>query len=295
MVLIFAFASGLFLLDIRGRLWHDLRAMYGHVIITGASSGFGMAFARRLVGDCAHMVLVARRGEVLEELADELRAADSSLKVTVHACDLGSQRARERLVQLIEELPAGKTLLINNAGLGDYGEYLSSSEKRNHQMLHVNVLAVAELTRAVLPRLVEQGGGIINIASLAADLFIPDFAIYAASKAFVASFTEAIRLEVRKSGVSVLTVCPGPVHTGFGDVARRNGCTNGYSSFKKWVYTSIPTVVNGSLEALKRNKPRYYPSRRIRFIGWLLRNTPLWLMRRIMGMRPRKVAPMVEK
>ena len=96
-----------------------------------------MAFARRLVGDCSHMVLVARRGEVLEELADELRAADSSLRVTVHPCDLGSQRARERLVQLIEELPAGKTLLINNAGLGDYGEYQSSSPERNHQMLHV--------------------------------------------------------------------------------------------------------------------------------------------------------------
>ena len=254
-----------------------------------------MAFARRLVGDCAHMVLVARRGEVLEELADELRAADSSLRVTVHPCDLGSQDARGRLVQLIEELPAGKTLLINNAGLGDYGEYRSSSPERNHQMLHVNVLAVAELTRAVLPRLVEQGGGIINIASLAADLFIPDFAIYAASKAFVASFTEAVRLEVRKAGVPVLAVCPGPVHTGFGDVARRSGCTNGYSSFKKWVYTSIPTVVNGSLDALKRNKARYYPSRRIRLIGWLLRNTPLWLMRGIMGLRPRKVAPMVEK
>ncbi|MEE1265644.1 MAG: SDR family NAD(P)-dependent oxidoreductase, partial [Akkermansia sp.] len=142
---------------------------------------------------------------------------------------------------------------------------------------------------------VEQGGGIINIASLAADLFIPDFAIYAASKAFVASFTEAIRLEVRKAGVPVLAVCPGPVHTGFGDVARRSGCTNGYSSFKKWVYTSIPTVVNGSLDALRRNQARYYPSRRIRLIGWLLRNTPLWLMRGIMGLRPRKVAPVAEK
>lgn len=269
--------------------------MYGHVIITGASSGFGMAFARRLVGECSHMVLVARREEVLAELADELRAANSSLKVTVHACDLGSQRARERLVQLIDALPAGKTLLINNAGLGDYGEYISSSPKRNHQMLHVNVLAVAELTRAVLPRLAEQGGGIINIASLAADLFIPDFAIYAASKAFVASFSEAIRLEMLKSGVPVLAVCPGPVHTGFGDVARRSGCTNGYSSFKKWVYTSIPTVVNGALDALRRNNARYYPSRRIRLIGWLLRNTPLCLLRRIMGTRPRKVAPVAEK
>lgn len=266
--------------------------MYGHVIITGASSGFGMAFARRLVGECAHMLLVARRKDVLMELADELRAANSELKVTVYACDLASQPARERLVASIEELPEGKTLLINNAGLGDYGEYISSTPERNNQMLHVNVLAVAELTRAVLPRLVKQGGGIINIASLAADLFIPDFAIYAASKAFVASFTEAIRLEVRKAGVPVVAVCPGPVHTGFGNVARRTGCTNGYSSFKKWVYTSVPTVVNGALDALAKNKPRYYPSRRIRLIGWILRNTPLCLLRMVMGCRPRKVEPL---
>lgn len=277
------------MLATRGKLWQNGWTMYGHVIITGASSGFGMAFARRLVGECAHMVLVARRKEVLMELSDELRSANSELKVTVIACDLASEAGRERLIQQLTDLPGGKTLLINNAGLGDYGEYLSSAPERNHQMLHVNVLAVAELTRALLPRMVEQGGGIINIASLAADLFIPDFAIYAASKAFVASFSEAIRLEVSKAGVPVVAVCPGPVHTGFGDVARRSGCTNGYSSFKKWVYTSVPTVVNGALEALAQNKPRFYPSRRIRLIGWVLRNTPLGLMRLIMGMRPRKV------
>lgn len=235
------------------------------------------------------MVLVARRRDVLMELSDELRAANPSLKISVLGCDLASEPARAQLVQRLQELPPGKTLLINNAGLGDYGEFKSSTPERNHQMLHVNVLAVTELTRAMLPRMVEQGGGIINIASLAADLFIPDFAIYAASKAFVASFSEAIRLEVRKAGVPVVAVCPGPVHTGFGDVARRSGCTNGYSSFKKWVYTSVPTVVNGALEALAHNKPRFYPSRRIRLIGWLLRNTPLGLMRLVMGLRPRKV------
>ena len=284
-----------FVLASWGNLWHDIRAMYGHVIITGASSGFGMAFARRLVGECAHMVLVARRKDVLMELADELKAANASLQVTVCACDLASQAARSRLLESIETLPAGKTLLINNAGLGDYGEYATSTPERNNQMLQVNVLAVAELSRAVLPRLAEQGGGIINIASLAADLFIPDFAIYAASKAFVASFSEALRLELLKKGVPVVAVCPGPVHTGFGDVARRSGCTNGYSAFKKWVYTSSPTVVTGALNALALNKPRYYPSRRIRLIGWVLRNTPLWVMRAVMGMRPRKVEPMQEQ
>ncbi len=249
-----------------------------------------MAFARRLVGDCAHMMLVARRKEILMELADELKAANSSLNVSVWACDLASPAERGLLVEEIDKLPPGKLLLINNAGLGDYGEYMSSSPERNNQMLQVNVLAVAELTRAVLPRMVSLGGGIINIASLAADLFIPDFAVYAASKAFVASFSEAVRLEVRKAGVPVVAVCPGPVHTGFGEVARRHGYSNGYSPFKKWVYTSVREVVNGAMEALLKNQPRYYPSRRIRLAGWLLRNTPLWLLRLVMGSRPRKVS-----
>ena len=92
-----------FRLDTRLNLWHDALTMYEHVVITGASSGFGMAFARRLVGECAHMVLVARRQEVLHELADELRAANSALQVTVKACDLASQPAREKLVEELKD------------------------------------------------------------------------------------------------------------------------------------------------------------------------------------------------
>ena len=267
---------------------------YAHAVITGASSGFGAAFARRLAGECAHLVLVARRGEVMQALADELSASYPGLKITVHPCDLSETAARQQLIASLEGLSEGKILLVNNAGLGDYGEYAASDPERNHRMLQVNVVTVAELTRALLPRMRKQGGGIINIASMAADLFIPDFAIYAASKAFVASFSEAIRLEVRAEGVPVVTVCPGPVHTGFGDVARRHGCTNGYSPFKKWFYTPIPTVVNGAVSALESGKARYYPSLRIRLAGLLVRNLPLWVLRLVMGRRPRQVAPLDE-
>jgi len=263
---------------------------YTHAVITGASSGFGEAFARRLARECAHVVLVARRGEVLHALADELRDSYPGLKITVHPCDLSETAARQQLIASLEGLSEGKILLVNNAGLGDYGEYAASEPERNHCMLQVNVVAVAELTRALLPRMRKQGGGIINIASLAADLFIPDFAIYAASKAFVASFSEAVRLEVRADGIPVVAVCPGPVHTGFGDVARRHGCTNGYSPFKKWFYTPIPTVVNGAVSALERGKARYYPSLRIRLAGLLVRNLPLWVLRLVMGRRPRQVS-----
>lgn len=275
-------------------LWENKVMKYAHAVITGASSGFGAAFAHRLAGECAHLVLVARRGEVMDALAEELCAAHGGLKVTVRPCDLADAAARESLIRDLTRLPEGKLLLVNNAGLGDYGEYVASAPERNHRMLQVNVVAVAELTRALLPRMLEQGGGIINIASLAADLFIPDFAVYAASKAFVASFSEAIRLEVRSAGVPVVAVCPGPVHTGFGDVARRHGCTNGYSPFKKWFYTPIPTVVNGAVDALESGKARYYPSLRIRMAGLLVRNLPLWVLRLVMGRRPRKVSSLDE-
>ena len=267
---------------------------YTHVVITGASSGFGAAFARRLVGECTHMVLIARREEVLQALSAELMAEHAELKVTVQPCDLSDAAARAELMGKLVSLSEGKLLLVNNAGLGDYGEYALSEPERNHRMLQVNVVAVAELTRALLPRMKEQGGGIINIASLAADVFIPDFAVYAASKAFVASFSEAVRLEVRGAGIPVLAVCPGPVHTGFGEVARRHGCTNGYSPFKKWFYTPISTVVNGAVKALESGKARYYPSLRIRLAGLLVRNLPLWVLRTVMGRRPRQVSSIDE-
>ncbi len=263
---------------------------YQQAIITGASSGFGAAFARRLAASCGRLVLIARRGEILQKLAGELQEENPGLEVWVEECDLAATDARRTLIDKLKaQSTNGKILLINNAGLGDYGELASATVERNASMVQVNVQALVELSHAFAPLMKAQGGGIINIASLAADLPIPDFAIYAASKAFVASFSEALRLEMAASGVPVLAVCPGPVHTGFGDVARRQGCSDGSAPFKKWFYTEIATVVNGALRALGRGKARYYPSLKIRMAGLLVRNLPLPVLRFIMGMRPRKV------
>ncbi len=236
------------------------------------------------------MVLVARRREVLETLAAELKAANSGLEVQVACCDLSAEAEREALGRELAALPATRTLLINNAGLGDHGDFLNSEPARNRAMVAVNVAAVTELTRALLPLLTQQGGAIINIASLAGDIPIADFAVYAASKAYVTSFSEALNLELAEYGVPVLAVCPGPVHTGFGDVSRRPGDGADSVPFKKCFYTPIPTVVNGSLRALACGYARYYPSTRIRVAAWFIRNLPLPLMRFIMGMRPRKPA-----
>ncbi len=261
---------------------------YQQLIITGASSGFGMAFARRLAGECRRMVLIARRRDALEALAAELVAAYSGLEVLVKPCDLADEAAREALGRELAALPATRTLLINNAGLGDHGDFLTSEAARNRSMVAVNVAAVTELSHAMLPMLTTQGGAIINIASLAGDIPIADFAVYAASKAYVSSFSEALRLELAEFGVPVLAVCPGPVHTGFGAVSRRAGDGADSVPFKKWFYTPIPTVVESSLRALARGEARCYPSTRIRVAAWFIRNLPLPLMRAIMSMRPRR-------
>lgn len=265
------------------------RMMYQTAIITGASSGFGESFARELAGQCERLVLVARRTEILQALAGELQKEHSGLEVLVKSCDLSQPSARAGLITELDQLPSGSTLLVNNAGLGDYGEFAHSTPERNDSMLQVNMLCLLELCRAIIPRMKEQGGAIINISSLAADLPIPDFAVYAATKAFVTSFSEALRLELRSAGIPVLAVCPGPVKTGFGDAARRTARTSGDSTFRKCFYSTIPQVVQGALRAIQKNKPRFYPSLKVRLAAAVIRNTPLCLLRLILSRRPRRV------
>ena len=268
-------------------------------IITGASSGFGESFARHLARDqkCRsgdmrlHLVLIARSREKLESLAGELRA-EYGCEVSVLVCDLAAEAEREQLLVRLSSMRSEELWLINNAGLGDYGEFISSEPERNRRMIEVNMTAPVELTRAMLPVMLQADkAGIINIASLAADLAIPDFAMYAASKSFVASFSEALRIELKKTNIHVTAVCPGPVHTNFGDVARRTGKSKKEVPFRKWFYSTVDCVVCTALKAVEKNKPRCYPSLKIRLAGLFVRCAPLWLLRLIMSTRPRKATP----
>lgn len=265
---------------------------YARIIITGASSGLGTAFARALSREAAgtpcEMILIARRLERLQALAEELCAQTPGLAVRPLPCDLADPAARAELVRQLAALPAQRCLLLNNAGLGDYGEFATSDPGKNAQLMQVNMLAAVELTRALLPRLLESGGDIINTASLAADVAIPDFALYAASKAFLASYSEGLRLELKEYGIRVLAVCPGPVHTEFGSVAQRPGRNRGDMPLKQWFYTPADVVVQASLRALKAGRARCYPSAKIWLSACLLRLLPLWLHRTIMGARPRR-------
>lgn len=263
--------------------------VYQQVIITGASSGFGMAYARHLGSECSEMVLIARRLDVLKELSAELKGAFAHLTIRCLACDLADAPQREKLIEQLKAGFRGPCLLINNAGLGDYGSFDGGSSQCLHQMIEVNMGAPSYLCHALIPQMKKEGGAIMNIASLAADLFIPDFAVYAATKSYLASLSEALRLELREFNIPVLAVCPGPVHTGFGAVARREGFTGNMTPGKNLFDTEVSTVIEGSVHALKWGKSRYYPSLKIRFLAFLIRNMPLAVLRLILSTRPRKV------
>lgn len=256
-------------------------------MVTGASSGLGEAFARALAPRVKRLVLVARREDRLLLLRAELMAAHANLEeVRVCRVDLADPTEREHLAAT----EAGTIdLLVNNAGLGDYGDFAGSDWARNQAMLEVNMTAVTRLAHAVLPGMRQRKrGGIINLSSLAGEIFMPDFAVYAATKAYVTRFSEALRLEVREDGIAVVAVCPGPVRTEFGAVARRGGLTKKDMPFYGAIYARPEQVVADALAALATGKARVFPSWPVRSLAAALRMLPLWAERLILGRRPRK-------
>src|SRR5215831_12131459 len=193
-------------------------------LITGASSGIGSEFARQLANRARSIVLVARRSERLADLRDELLNRNPKLEVHLCVVDLADKAQIELLIDSLARDKIDIDLLINNAGLGDSGPFVKSDPIRNEQMALVNIVALTSLTRQLLPQMIaKRRGGILNISSSAGFLPIPSDAVYAATKAYVTSFSEALRAELRGTGVSVCAVCPGPVVTEFQQVAKREG------------------------------------------------------------------------
>lgn len=192
-------------------------------LVTGASSGIGAAIARELASRGHAVTLVARRKERLDSLATEL-TAEHGVTATALACDLADPADRDRLADELRERGRAVEVLVNNAGFGSHAPFASSDRSRTTGMVRVNVEAVVDLTGRYLPGMSERGrGAIINIASVGAFQPLPGSATYAATKAFVLSFSEAIHTEQRGSGVTVTAVCPGPVKTEFTDVSGISG------------------------------------------------------------------------
>ena len=207
------------------------------VLVTGASAGIGAELARGLAARGYGVTLVARREERLRALADELGSG-----AEVAACDLSDAAARQALIAGLERQVLG---VCNNAGFGSVGRFAELDAERELRLVRVNVEAVVELTRAFLPRMLEAGAGaVLNVASIAAYQPLPGFAAYAASKAFVQSFSEAVHEELAGTGVSVTCLSPGFTHTEFGAAAGSEGSLPGF------LYGDASDVAEAGIEAM---------------------------------------------
>ena len=187
-------------------------------LVTGASSGIGVELARELARQGHDLVLTARRVEPMQALAAELRRAGTA--ATVIGADLAQPGAAARLADEAADRGLTIDVLINNAGLGAAGRFDRGDPARIAEMLQVNIVALTELTRLLLPGMVARGHGrILLVASVAAFQPGPRMAVYFASKAYVLSLGEALAYELRNTGVSVTTLCPGATATRFFEVA----------------------------------------------------------------------------
>ncbi|MFN6535495.1 MAG: SDR family NAD(P)-dependent oxidoreductase [Nostoc sp. EkiNYC01] len=220
-------------------------------LITGASSGIGKAFAQELAARKTNLVLVARSEDQLKKLAKELQEKHK-IEVDVIVKDLTEANAAAAVLDATKAKGLTIDLLINNAGFGSYGDFAESDGERQVKIIQLNIVALVDLTHKFLPLMRQRrSGSIINVSSITGFQPIPYLAVYAASKAFILSFSEALWAENRQYGVRILVTCPGPIETNFFAEAHFPPALAG--STEK-VYSS-EEVVRESLRALEEWRP----------------------------------------
>ena len=250
----------------------------GFTLITGASRGLGMAFARALAERHCNLVLVARSREPLHAFADELRGSNPVSVVTMHV-DLSSPGAGQVLAEQLSREGIPVDLLVNNAGFGLRGEFRDLSLSRQLEMLRLNNEAIVELTYSLLPGMLERRQkGIINISSTAGFQPIPFASAYSATKAFLTTFSLALEQELRSAGVAVVTVCPG----------RLRKTQNGESeqpALKKWagLFQSPEQVVEEALRVLANGGGLTVPGALNKFSVFAQRVIPRRLVPRLVA------------
>ncbi len=246
-------------------------------LVTGASSGIGEAFARRLARDGHHLVVVARGKTRLESLARELRH-QHHVEVHVEAADLTRADDLQRLAERVAAAD-DLDLLVNNAGFGTIGRFDTLDSDTEEEEIRLNVVALVRLTRAALPAMLARGhGAIINVSSMAAFQPGPYMATYGATKAFVNSFTEAVYEELRGTGVKVQALCPGFTRTGFQERAHADA-----SALPSFAWMTPEPVVDASLAALQRNQLICVPGLGNQVVTRLAGAVPRAAVRRVVG------------
>ncbi|WND34450.1 SDR family oxidoreductase [Streptomyces sp. BB1-1-1] len=257
--------------------------MNSAALITGASSGLGAEFAAQLAARGHDLVLVARSEDRLTALAERL-VAEYGIRAHVLVQDLAEPDAARQVAGRLAARGLSVDLLVNNAGFATCGRFEDIAADRDHDQLMVNVVALVDLTHALLPGMLERGtGAVVNVASTAGFQPSPYFAVYSAAKGFVLNFGLALRQEYRRRGIRVLTLCPGPVDTPFFDaIGTRKAAVNGSM-------TTPEPVVRAALRALDRDRGYVTPGLGNALAAHLLPRRPRTLVAAIAERVTRKV------
>ncbi|CAG8869818.1 hypothetical protein PS627_03682 [Pseudomonas fluorescens] len=256
--------------------------MSRYALITGASSGLGLALAEALARRGRNLILVARQREALEPVAIELTQR-FGVEVLFRACDLSEPLRLSGFILELEEGERQIDLLVNCAGLRSHGPFMAQEWADEQDLLEVNIIALSRLCHAVGNVMAVQGGGqILNVAGLAAFAPGPWMASYAASKAYVVHFSEALREELKRTGIKVSVLCPGPVRSPKRRIPRLEGSKRCLSPEEVALYT---------VRALDKNRALILPGRRNRWLARAPRLLPRWLTRKLAGLINRAYRP----
>lgn len=248
------------------------------ILLTGASAGIGRAMARQLAErGVKSLILVARREALLQELQHELLAAYPAVQVHIYPCDLTVQTAIDHLLHFVSREVGAVDILINNAGMGDYGLFENSSWAKTEQILRLNIEGLTYLTHQLLgPMLALGRGAILNVSSVLGFFFMPGMSVYAATKHYVTAFTEGLRLELKGTGIVVSQLCPGPVSTEFAEVA---GSSQLLAAAPAQFVLSAEQCAHEALDGLVRGQAIIIPGHLMRGVTLLGRLLPQPVLR----------------
>lgn len=233
-------------------------------------------------------MLVARRATPMNLLKEELLKLNPQLEVHIHPCDLSNRNDREVFWNTLQSENYNANILINNAGLGDYGEFQKADTEKLYQQIEVNITALTLMTHEFVKQcktLNVRYSGILNVSSLASALPVPDLSVYAATKAYVTSFTEGIAIELASQGVTLTALCPGPTPTNFGSTAQRKNDVDIDRSGQEFLVIPPEQVVREGLAALEKHKTVHFAGGKVRFAATLFRLLPRPLLRLILRLR----------
>ena len=250
-----------------------------YALVTGASSGIGLAIAEALARRGRNLILVARQRDALESIAYELTQR-FGVEVLFSSCDLSEPLQISGLLQELELADQQIDLLVNNAGFGTAGAFIQQEWSREQQLVEVNILALARLCHALGQRMVQQGGGqILNVASVAAFQPGPWMSNYFASKAYVLSLSEGLREELKGFGVKVSVLCPGPTRSAF----FRNAQMKTGKLERSSLMMSCEEVALLAVRGLDKNRAIITPGWRNKLMAFWPRLTPRALVRRVVA------------